>query len=127
MLTIDPTFQLEESGYEYVNECCSYCDVILKKVIDPIKKEFEISEIEIGEEDWGWYLIFEKDDLEYNIHINYFDENPDQMEFGLRFFVNKKIKKFIFSKRVEDLTQTDSFEKRCMPFLKDFGEIEEDT
>ncbi|MFZ2322376.1 MAG: hypothetical protein WAV89_01640 [Ignavibacteriaceae bacterium] len=123
IIKLSNSITLEKSNEDYINECCQDCDVLLNLIKPDIIKEFQITDIEIGQEDWGWYLIFIKDNLNYNLHLSFNIEQPELSEFLFYCFVNKVEKKFLFSKKTEVLEETHNFEERIKLILKKFGSI----
>jgi hypothetical protein len=123
ILKIKGTINLKESKEEYINECCQYCDVILHLIKPEITNIFQIDNIEIEQEDWGWYLFFIKNNLHYNLNISFNDEEPKSNEFVFYYFVNKVEKKFIFSKNVEVEEETKMFGDKIKAILNNYGTI----
>ena len=123
ILKFDNSITLEKSNEENINECFQDCDVLLNLIKPEISKEYSLSNIEIGQEDWGWYLFFCKESLNYNLHMSYNIEEPEFSEFISYCFVNKLEKKFLFSKKIEVIEETHNFEEIIKSIFVKFGSI----
>jgi len=122
-LKLSDNITFEKSNEDYINECCQNCDVLLSLIKTDIIKEFQINNIGIGQEDWGWYLVFIKDNLNYNLHLSFNYEQSELSEFIFYCFVNKVEKKFLFSKKIEVPEETSIFEERVKLILEKLGTI----
>lgn len=82
---------------EYINDCCQFCDQILFKIKDDLRKKLNLEEenIEIGQEDWGWYLSLQMDETFYELNISYEDFEDNHYQFCV-VLEAKRMKKFFF-------------------------------
>lgn len=103
-----------DSKIVYINDCGEFCDVILEVIKPGIAEEMniELQAIVTGQEDWGWYLEFQKDDIFYELDISYQKRDAkDAHQFGVTFDAWKKEKGFIFERKLPAETELQKFTK----------------
>ena len=120
-LKLDKNISLEKSNAEYINPCCTNCDVILNLVKPQIQNLFPNSNLEIDQEDWGWYLIFNKDEFVYNLHLSFYDELSSADEYLFYSFVKKKTKKFLVTIKSDDVEESNKFQELIKPIFSNLG------
>jgi hypothetical protein len=101
-----------DPNVDYINKCCEYCDVVLEKIKNDLaeKAGLEPGGIVVRQEDWGWYLEFQKDEIIYVLSINYQDRDANgARHFGVVFEAQKTEKGFIFNRKVEAPRECDEF------------------
>jgi hypothetical protein len=75
---------------DYINECCWGGDVIRDHFLPPVSSRYE--KIQTDQEDWGWFLWFERDGVRLAIDI--FCDDPSTYQFRLRLYSLRR--KFFF-------------------------------
>jgi hypothetical protein len=85
---------------EYINSCCQFGDNVLDNIKDELCKKLKVDEknIEVGQEDWGWYLAVQKEDTLYEIGIGFLENKNNNYYFSV-FLEVKEIRKFLFFNR----------------------------
>jgi hypothetical protein len=78
----------------YINSCCEFCDLILEKVKVGIGEKMAVNsdEIIIGQEDWGWFLEFQKDKFFYILSLSYLERDKENAHHftGIFVVINKQ-------------------------------------
>lgn len=91
-------------GVEYINECCRFGDRLLEVIKRGIGEKLSIAPTDLitGQEDWGWFLEFEKDRIFYELGISY-RESVDESayDFGMTIEAHKLEKGFFLDKKIE--------------------------
>ena len=91
-------------GIEYINECCRFGDVILEAIKRGIGEKLSIAPKDLitAQEDWGWFLEFEKDRIFYELGISYREKDDESAHnFGMTIEANKLEKGFFLDKKIE--------------------------
>jgi hypothetical protein len=106
-LTVNP-------NVDYINSCCEFGDVVLEKIKNDISEKtgVEVKSFVIGQEDWGWYLEFQKGEIIYLLSISYQDKDSNEAHnFGVIIEAEKLEKGFIFNRKVEASKEADEVAK----------------
>ncbi len=106
---------------DYINECCKFCDLVIYKIKDDICKTFGVDEsnLEIGQEDWGWYLLFQENNTIYELDLGYLGKKNDCHIFS-SFPEVKKIRKLLLFERTSKAAPD-----KVLAFAKSINEIAE--
>lgn len=97
---------------EYVNQCGEFGDLVLEKIKFGIsqKMNVELSEIEIGQEDWGWYLEFQKNGIYYELDISYQGKDAEGApNFGATVEAAQLEKGFFFDRKIKAHAECEQF------------------
>lgn len=107
---------------DYINSCCEFCDTVLEKIKPAISERMnvDLKDIAIGQEDWGWYLEFQKDATIYILSISYQDKDEGIHNFGVTVEAQKIKKGFIFNRRIEAEKEQDEFAKIIEAIARQF-------
>ncbi len=108
---------------EYINDCCIGCDEVLNQIKPEIASQMNVSEsqVTIYQEDWGWALEFSKDDVFYSVGLNNNYEGGEKTDFAVVVEANRKVKKFLFTKRMEAKEETSKFSEILTKIAKKNG------
>jgi hypothetical protein len=79
----------------YINQCCEFGDTVLEMIKDAVGENLKAERTEIGQEDWGWYLLCEKDGRLYELDISFQNVENGRYLFGVVLSV-KKSRKILF-------------------------------
>jgi hypothetical protein len=104
---------------DYINDCCKFCDAVLEKIKPAVaeKSGVPLNEIVIDQEDWGWYLEFQKGEIVYILNISYWERDESGAHnFGVDAEAQKIKKGFIFDRRIDA-------EKECREFAEQIEAI----
>jgi hypothetical protein len=100
------------SNADYINSCCEFCDTVLEKIKPEISERMnvDLKDIVIGQEDWGWYLEFQKDATIYILSLSYQDKDDEGAHnFGVTVEAQRIKKRFIFNRKIEAEKEQDEF------------------
>lgn len=119
-----------DPNIKYINECCKFCDVVLEILKGKISRKLSVlpENLITGQEDWGWYLEFEKDNVFYNLGISYWERDEESAyNFGLTVEAVKLKKGFLFNRRFEAAEECEEFAEMAEKIAKenDFEIFEE--
>ena len=106
----------------YINSCCEFCDLILEKINVGIGEKMHINSDEIitGQEDWGWFLEFQKDKFFYILSLSYLERDKENAHnFGAAIEVNEKKRGFFFNREIESETETGKFAEMVESIAKE--------
>lgn len=108
---------------EYINDCCTGGDDVLAQFKDAITSQmnFDKNKITIYQEDWGWVLEFAKDEVFYFLGISNAGEVENKTLFTVQIEVNKKVKKFLFTKKIEAANELKEFAEMVSRIAKSNG------
>lgn len=91
-----------DSKIVYTNRCGEFCDALLEKIKSALAKEMQVESqaIVIGQEDWGWYLEFQKDQVHYELDVSYQERNAENAhQFGVTVDAQKIVKRIVFNRK----------------------------
>lgn len=96
---------------KYINDCCIGCDDVLNQIKSEIASQMKIDENQLAvyQEDWGWALEFAKDEVFYFLGLNNVSQTENRTDFTVNIEANRKIKKFLFTKKVEAANELTEF------------------
>ena len=119
-----------DPNIDYINSCCEFCDLILEKIKAGIgrKMNAEPDEFIIEQEDWGWLLEFQREELLYLLSISYREKDEENAHnFGVVIEVKEKKSGFFFNRHIENENETEKFAKIAEAIAKeqDFEVTEE--
>lgn len=96
---------------EYINDCCIGCDDVLNQLKPEIAVQTKVddNQFAIYQEDWGWALEFSKDEVFYFLGISNAGKIEKKTLFTIQIEANRKIKKLLFTKKVEAANELTEF------------------
>jgi hypothetical protein len=81
---------------EYFNECCVGGDVVVDHLLPAMKARY--SAIQSNQEDWGWFIWFQKGKVGLAIDVH--TDDPDAGAF--RIHLTSRVKGMLWREKVED-------------------------
>jgi len=100
---------------KYINRCCEFCDIILEDIKSEICQEMNvvIRNVVIGQEDWGWYLELQKDDVFYELDISYQETDDEKVHlFCVTIEADKIEKGFVLNRKTAAKSEREKFAER---------------
>ena len=86
---------------EYINPCCIGGDVVVRHLLPSVTGRY--TDMQTNQEDWGWFIWMREGNVALAI-----DVHTDDHERGLfRIHLTSRIKRRLFSDRVEDTPELD--------------------
>ncbi len=90
--------RLPRQEAEYINECCVNGDLIADRLQPAIEKRY--GKVQAGQEDWGWFIWFDKDRV--SLAVDVFTDDWERGEF--RIHLTSRTKR-LFGSRVQDTAE----------------------
>jgi hypothetical protein len=81
---------------QYINECCAGGDFVLNALLPSVRERY--TDLQSGQEDWGWFAWFRKGEIRLAIDI--FTDDPDDGVF--RVHLTSRIRRLLWSDKVID-------------------------
>ena len=80
---------------QYINECCVGGDVVVERLLPAVTSRY--TDIDSGEEDWGWFIWFRKGGVKLAVDV--FTDDPDTGEF--RIHLTSRKRRLVFDAAVD--------------------------
>jgi hypothetical protein len=118
-LTFSHAFSVASRDH-YINDCCFAGDVIAEHLL-PTVKTAEHSDIETGQEDWGWYIWFRSGPLRMAIDIDC--QDVDAGAFAIRVSARRP-RRFLLGPAPVEGPELDQLRDRVLADLKHWLGVE---
>ncbi|MFB3916465.1 MAG: hypothetical protein ACE14M_07040 [Terriglobales bacterium] len=84
---------------QYINPCCYGGDIVSNQLLPSIRKSY--SDIQAGQEDWGWFIWFRSNGVALTVDI--FCDDPTSGEF--RIHLTSRTKGLLWSSKIVDTAE----------------------
>jgi hypothetical protein len=100
---------------QYINECCVGGDVVVDQLLPSVRASY--AGIQTNQEDWGWFIWFNKGNV--RLAIDVFTDDPEKGQF--RIHLTSRTKRLFLVETVVDTSELEEFRTLVESELKAWG------
>jgi hypothetical protein len=97
----------------YINDCCIGGDVVLEQLLPTLREAYG-EQLEATQEDWGWFVWFERAGVKLAVDV--FSHDPAAGEFEVH--LTSRRPRFMRSAQVVDVPELDELRDRVVAALE---------